>query len=856
MSTVEPIHPERPGQSYASAVGGYDEMCDAQGHLRPSWRPVLQALQKLGGAGLLQRRLEARRLLRESGVTYNVYNDPKGLNRPWELDPIPYLIDSEEWRGIEQGLRQRAELLNRILADLYGARDLVRLGLIPPQVVYGHPGFLRACDQVGQDGHHQLVLYAADLARAPDGQFWVLGDRTQAPSGVGYALENRTVMNRVMPGLFRETHVHRLALFFRALRSSLIEAAPDRDEPPRIVVLTPGPMNETYFEHSYLANYLGFTLVQGADLTVRNGRVWMKSLGGLEPVDVILRRVDDDWCDPMELRGDSQLGVAGLLDVARRGNVVIANPMGSSVLENPALMPFLPKIAQYFLGEDLRMPSVSSWWCGEAQSLEYVLDNLSELVVKPIARQWGEAWVYANSMNQADLDELRVRIKANPNDWVAQARLQPSTVPSLVEQEILPRPAVLRSFLVAREDNYVLMPGGLTRIATDPNDPVVSNQSGAISKDTWILATEAEQQLNLHLRPSRSERIDLDSLLPSRAAENLFWVGRYAERAESTIRLLRAILITMDEAEEYQDSDHIGALRCLLAAITELTMTQPGFVGEGSEERLADPEMELTSLILDPSRVGSLMGSLHSMVNAAYGVRDLMSNDTWRVIDDIQEELAGMHERPPIGLADSQDELDRLITALAAFSGLSMESMTREHGWLFLDIGRRLERSMSLVTLLRTVLTPAYPETLEYLLLESLLASTETQITHRRRYRAQMHLETVLDLLLFDLTNPRSLIFQLDRLQQDMQALPGKKLAHHLSEEERSILAASSSLQLSRPKSLCLIEDSRRPTLDSLLGNIRGFLMRASDDLNARFFTHAPSPHQLMPIRRQGRGGS
>lgn len=840
-------------RTYVEGLGSYDEMCHRGGGVRGHWEHMIRSLEGLGPHALRERSEETRRLLRESGVSYNVYDDPKGMNRPWELDPVPLLLPSEEWSELEVSLIQRAELLNLILADLYGPRTLIRKGLIPPELIFAHSGFLRACDGVRVPGNHQLVLYAADLARGPDGHFVVMGDRTQAPSGAGYALENRTVMTRVLPSLFRDAQVHRLALFFRTQRATLASLAPPGCEDPRIVLLTPGPRNETYFEHSYLANYLGYSLVQGSDLTVRNGRVWMKSLGGLGQVDVILRRVDDNFCDPVELREDSQLGVPGLLEAARQGRVTVVNPLGSSVLENPALAAYLPALSQHLLGQPLRLPSVPTWWCGNAKSRQHVLANLRRMAIKTISRGDAATTLFGEEMSTEQLAELRGRINARPYLYCAQEAMVLSSAPALLEDRLAPRPVLLRAFLTARDDAYIVMPGGLTRIGTEEHQQVVSSQRGAVSKDTWVLASEPEQQVSLWLQTKQQPpQFDLDGALPSRAAENLYWIGRYAERAEATIRLLRGVLSNLNEVVEFGDKNHSRTLACLLRATTTLTMTAPGFVGEGAEERLDAPEPELLSLILDGQRMGSLMFNLQTMVNNAYNVRDRISADTWRVINDIEEELHKLRNTPPLTLADAQDELDALVTALSAFSGLVMESMTREHGWIFLDAGRRLERAQLTGALLRGTLANEQEQTVEYQIMEAVLVATESRITYRRRYRSQMQVKTVLDLLLLDKTNPRGMLYQLLRLQENIDRLPGERSQYDLTPEQRLILEAVTLLQLSETNRLAQVgEGEMREGLDQLLVRSSHLLESVANVLSSRFFTHMPALHQIAPTVRR-----
>jgi uncharacterized circularly permuted ATP-grasp superfamily protein/uncharacterized alpha-E superfamily protein len=844
------FHPERHSfcELYAPPSGNFDEMCTAGGKLREHWEYFIRSLQALGSDELERRRQEGRRLLRENGVTYNVYQDRGGLNRPWELDPLPLLISSQEWSQIEAGLIQRAELLNLILADLYGPRALIRKGLLPLELVYTSTGFLRACDQIRLPGTHQLIGCAADLARGPDTQMWVLGDRTSAPSGAGYALENRIVMSRILPSLFRDSHVHRVALFFRSLRTSLANISMRRDD-PRIVVLTPGPRNETYFEHAYLASYLGYTLAQGGDLTVRDGQVWLKAVGGLEPVDVLLRRVDDPFCDPLELRHDSQLGVPGLVEAARRGNVCIVNPLGSAVLENPGLLPFLPRIAEHFLGQPLRLPSVASWWCGQRKERDYVLANLERLVIKPINAQTGAFPVFGSRLATNELELWRARIRSRPQLYVGQEEVSLSSVPALSDGGLEPRRAILRTFLVARDDSYVVMPGGLTRIAPEPQSRVVSNQAGALSKDTWVLASEPEKQVSLWLQP-RSESIDRDlrGSLPSRAAENLFWFGRYAERAEATIRLLRAVLLRLNEYLESGAGAEADCLHRLLQAITQVTASYPGFVGEGYRQRLAQPQEELLAVILDSQRNGSLTANLQLLVQAAYSARDLLSSDTWRIINNIEDELASLRKADCVDLGLVQDELDHLITALLALSGLSMESTIRGQGWYFLDIGKRIERTVMLSASIRSTLVHVASRPVEDQLLESVLRMGESLITYRRRYRSHLQIDTVLDLLLQDPSNPRALVYQLERLQHHVVELRKERWGRRLSREEQLILEAFTLVRLADTPALVEVEEGGavRDELDQLLSRVGYLMAETSDVLTQTYFAHAPAPQQLV----------
>lgn len=844
---------------YTAPSGAYDEMWDADGRVRPHWQRFIEALAAggvaLDGEELERRRQEARRFLRENGVTFNLHNDEPDQDRPWEYDPLPFLIDEGDWARIEAGIVQRARLLDRILSDLYGPRTLLDEGLLPPDLVYGHQGFLLPCDGLALPGSHQLIAYAADLARGPDGRMWVLADRTRTPFGMGYALENRTATTRLFPGIFRDCNVRRLAGFFRTLHATLTGLHPGDRRAPRIVVLTPGPSHPTYFEHAYLAAYLGYSLVQGHDLTVRDGAVWLKSLDGLDRVDVILRRVDDEQCDPLELRADSPYGVPGLLEAARRREVAIANPIGAGILEDPALLAFLPGIATRLLGQELLLPSATTWWCGQPGAREIVLGRLGDLVVKPIHDPGeGGGSVFSHTLEPAEVEALRARILATPHAYAGQERVSFSTTPSFVQRRLEPRRAILRVFVVAGQQGYTAMPGGLTRCAAQRDSHVVSSRTGGIAKDTWVLSSQAESFVSLWQRQAPDGRGQPHAALPSRAAENLFWVGRYAERAEAVTRLLRTIIGALTQDREFTRDAYTAYLEHLLMALTRLTDTLPGFVGEGAGERLRDPRAEILAVAADAQRAGSLAYALQSLVRAAFAVRDRWSTDSWRVIDDLHEYVWRLGRPGSRHLRHVHDELDQLITPLAAFAGLNKESMTREAGWLLLDMGRRIERGLQLLSLMRSCLVPRHGDDAGLLLLEAVLATEESLITYRRRYRSYPELQRVVELLLLDPLNPRGLAFQLEQLQHHLAKLPGERTASGLSVVERPVVDAHTRLRLARVDDLS--RAGRRASthlgLERLLLRLQRLLEEASQAVEQRYFRHVVDPRQLVQILPRG----
>jgi uncharacterized circularly permuted ATP-grasp superfamily protein/uncharacterized alpha-E superfamily protein len=834
---------------YRPYTAGYDEMVAPTGEVRPHWQYLASALSGLNPGEFDQRHAESSRLLRENGVTYRVYGDPAGGERPWPLDLIPLLFPSEEWRRIESGLTQRAEVLNLLLRDIYGPRDLIRRGLLPAEFVYGHPGFLRPCHPMNSQKPHSLILYAADLARGPDGRMSVLSDRTQAPSGSGYALENRTVLSQVFPSVYRDSHVHRLAVFFQDLRASLAAYAPNGADDPRVVILTPGPLNETYFEHVFLANYLGYSLVRGDELVVRDGRVWLRSLKGLEPVDVIWRRVDDNYCDPLELLPDSDLGIPGLVEAVREGHVVVANPLGASVLENPALHAFLPAIAEHLLGRPLEFPTVATWWCGRMQERRYVIAHLDRMVVRTVHRLAGARPIYGSLLSREQRAELARRIEAQPHLYVGQDQVTFSCAPTLIDGRLAAHHAVLRAFLIARDDGYVVMPGGLTRVAPSEDNLIVSNQAGGIAKDTWIIASEPEKQASLLPTAGAIPTVSMrPPSLPPREADNLFWFARYAERSEQSMRLLRTIFTAFQSVTQFDAPYQQETLQALRQALSHITGIPLGLVGTEAPGRRAEPTAELVPVLSNPELRGGVAFNLRAMLEAAHGVRDPLSSDTRHLINHLQERLDALQSLSHEHLLEIQEELNQLITALAGLAGLVMEGMFRGEAWLFWEIGRRLERSLLLVSLLRGTLVLMRPRPVETTLLETVLRTCDSLTAYRRLHNAPPEATAALALLLSDESSPRALAFQLARLEKHVAALPREAGDIPLSEEARLIREASDAMRRIDLDAMVRTDPAtgRREALDERLTRVEQLLWAASEAVGWDYFTDARGPRQQL----------
>jgi len=746
---------------YPLSAGSYHEMLDTSGAVRPHWLRFYEHLQRSTPAQLIQRQALLARQIQENGVTYNVYADPKGADRPWELDLLPHLIPVEEWQQVAAGIAQRAGLLNAVLADLYGPQRLIAEGLLPAELVFGHNNFLWPCQGVTPPENTFLHVYAVDLARTPDGRWWVTADRTQAPSGAGYALENRLIVSRAFPELYRDLEVQHLSGFFRSLQETLTRQAPSGNEVPLVVLLTPGRFNESYFEHLYLAGQLGYPLVEGSDLTVRDATVYLKTLSGLRRVHAIMRRLDDDFCDPLELRTDSALGVPGLLEAVRQGRVVVANALGSGVLESPGLLGFLPKINEYLFGEELILPSIATWWCGEPPVLAQALEKMPELLIKPAFPSQSFAPVFGRDLNEEERQALATRMQARPYAYVAQELAQLSQAPVWQgkEAQLQPRAIGMRVYAVATADGYRVLPGGLTRVAADADADVVSMQRGGASKDTWILGERtqgSEPWTNRHSLGVH-DLIRRDPYLPSRVVENLFWFGRYCERCDGSARLLRIMLA------RYVDGDDPQALQAAVELGERLNL-----VPQEDEEEGTDLHDRLLDALLGDDWPFSLRSNLQRLQWAASQVRGKLSRENWQALVELQREAANLDTDTP-DFGELLDFLNRLVMSLAALSGFALDDMTRDEGWRFLMIGRRIERLQFLSTSLAAFLRSDAVSDQDAL--DWLLELGNSSITYRSRYLALPQLIPVLDLLLLDEQNPHALLFQLKLVARSVKRL-------------------------------------------------------------------------------------
>jgi uncharacterized circularly permuted ATP-grasp superfamily protein/uncharacterized alpha-E superfamily protein len=799
---------------------GYDEFVDNDGNVRPAWAELADTVAERGRAGLNQLRSLVHSLIDNDGITYTEVapsRDGHGLEpRPWSLDTLPVVISAADWDVLEAGLVQRSQLLDAVLADLYAPRSLLTEGVLPAELVFAHPGYVRSATGIEVPGHHQLFMHACDVSRLPDGSFQVNADWTQAPSGAGYALADRRVITHAIPDLYERIAPRPTTPFAQALRLALIDAAPDVAQDPVVVVLSPGIYSETAFDQAYLATLLGFPLVESADLVVRDGKLWMRSLGTLKQVDVVLRRVDAVYVDPLDLRADSRLGVVGLVEAQHRGTVTVVNTLGSGVLESPGLLRFLPELAQRLLGEAPLLGTAPVYWGGIAGERSHLLANLSSLLIKSTV---GGKTLVGPTLSSAQLTELAARIEDMPWQWVGQELPQFSSAPTDHAGILSSASIGMRLFTIAQRSGYAPMIGGVGYVLAP--GPAAYTLKTVAAKDLWVRPTER----------ARAEAVTVPVLEPSvtpvktaagtwavsspRVLSELFWMGRYGERAENMARLL---IVARDRFHVYrhqQDAEESECVPVLMAALGRITGTDTGADNDHAE-MIAIAPSTLWSLTVDTDRPGSLVQAVDGLALAARAVRDQLSNDTWMVLAGVERALAHKAD-PPQSLARADTLLasaqSQTLAGMLTLSGIAGESMVRDVGWTMMDIGKRIERGLWLTALLGA--------TAEQTVIESTLVACESSVIYRRRTVGKVSVAAVTELMLFDAQNPRSLLYQLERLRADLKDLPGSSGS---SRPERMVEEIGTLLRRSHPAELDEVTDGRRAELADLLAAIHAEL--------------------------------
>ena len=746
-------------RGYRTVAGIPDELFDSTGRPRDYWLQFLGELADYPAGEIRNRFNLATRHIRDTGVSYRIYGEEN--ERSWPINPVPLIINPAEWAAIAAGVEQRATLMEALLRDIYGAGTLVAEGALPAAVLTGSPDFIRALRGVSPPGGRYLQLYAADMARGPDGRWWVLGDRTQAPSGAGYELENRLVLSRAYPNLYNAMNVERLAPFFDGLRKGLASAAERKD--PRICLLTPGPFSETYFEQAHLARYLGFLLVEGDDLVARDGLVYVRTIAGLKRADVILRRVDAEFIDPLELNSASQLGVPGLLDAIRQGGVAVVNMPGSGVLESKALLGFLPKLCRRLLGEELKMPNVATWWCGQPAENNLVRAN-RDLVIAPAFNNVRSGDPFGAPRLMADLDDnemaqLMARLEDRPQDFVGQDVVRLSTMPVLRDDSLEPAPFVLRVYAAATPDGFRIMPGGFCRISDQMDVRAISMGEGARTADVWVIADRPVEPVTLLADQEDVKIRRILGHLPSRAADNLFWLGRYLERAEATLRLVRSLCTSLMDAEAA-----VHGAGETLVKLQELLIASEALAEESLGARALDAAR---AALHDAEANGSVRTLVRKARRTAAGMRERLSVDFWTLLLNLEGGLSDP-DRQVWSEAHALQQAESALHIFAALSGLAQENMNRTAGWRFLDMGRRIERGVNTCRFARALVhADATSDDLDLM-----LDLADSQITYRAHYLVGLALTPVRDMVVLDPFNTRSVAFQVFALRDHMAALP------------------------------------------------------------------------------------
>ncbi len=809
---------------YRAERGVHDELMDATGALRPRWRTLLTALAEFGPEESRRRFDIADRHLADAGVVYRVYNDPTGAERAWPLAHLPMVVDEADWAVLAAGVVERANVLEALLADLYGPARLVSEGLVPAALVAGNSEYLRPMAGIRPAGGHWLHIYAADVSRGPDGRWWVLADKTQAPSGAGYAIENRIALDRAFNDLFFKSNVERLAGFYQRLRAGLA-AASNRDE-PRVALLSPGPLNETYFEHAYLARALGFLLVEGGDLTVRDDTVYIRTVEGNSRVDVLLRRLDADFADPLELNAASRIGVPGLAQAVRAGSVIVANALGSGLVEAPALLGFLPVLGRRLLGRDLALPNLATWWCGDPQTRRVVLDRFDTMTIAPafgrtIAGTLDNAGVLGGELSADARAKLKAAIERRGLDFIGQEPIRLGTTPVWTDGRLVPRPYALRVFAARHGDGWTVMPGGFCRLSPRPDARALSMQRGGRSADAWVVATGTVDTANLVPTPEEVEVRRETAVLPSRTADNLFWLGRYLERADATFRLVRGLAgRSSDDAPFSQQGPEPETANETATASQRLAdlLAAWGATPFGLEDPL-----EIVREALAGTSAGAVPMLVREARRTATVVRDRLSPDAWSALSDLV--AAFPKSADDIREAEALEIAERGLRMIAAFSGLAHENMYRPAGWRFLDMGARIERAIAVGRFTRRMADQAARADC----LGRLLDLTDVQVVYRARYISGAALKPVIDLVLLDEANPRSVAFQVDRLVEHLKQLAKRQEGSLTDPGERLALRLSTDLRTADPTDY---DDER-------IASIETRLMQLSDAVTLRYFSEA-----------------
>ncbi len=828
---------------YRAVQPSFDECRTASGEYRPGWQSIAEFFDAAGPGGLKEFVAESDRFVRESGATFSAVGEAEDKSRPWQLSVVPLVFDAGSWGQLEAGLQQRMRVLEAVLSDLLGPQRLIKERIVPAELLWSNPQFKRAYHDLPPAGGLRLHVTSTDLARDDKGAWWVTGDRTRAPSGLGYLLENRILTSRLFPKLIRQSNVRRLASFFDLLRSRMRSLAPRKRDNPRVAILTPGDNSYRHFEDTYLARYLGYTLVQGRDLAVRSSKLNLKTLGGLLPIEVLWRHVSDEKCDPLELDPASLEGVTGLLQTIRGGSVAVANCIGSALAQMPALLPFLPAASRFLLSEELILPNIATYWCGGEKEKQYVLANLDSLVLRPAMAVTAAKPAIPAEMSAAAKKELVTAIQANPSHYVAQQQCQRSTTPVWHHGQLKPWHVALRSFHVHSLDGVDVLPGGFVRISPSASSLDHSITSGQLGQDCWVIDDQpVDHETTLLPPPGTLIRLTRSGAeLPSRVAENLFWLGRNVERAESTARLLRATLVRLAGETNLSDLKELPRLTAALAAVGQI---EPDYAIDGLVGGLPALDRTLPHSLFDRNPPRGLQMSVLNAADKASAVRDRISLDAYQIIMRIKTELTRPRPAHAMDIGSTIETLNQVIRDLLAFSGLASESITRTHGWRFLQLGRRIERAYQTAELLAATLVRGVAD--ERPLFESVLEATDSLMTYRTRYLLLLQPAPVLDLLITDQSNPRSIAFQTQSIVELVSQMPIDAADVMLGADQKAAEYLSYIVRRSDPYQLAQSDPSgQRRHLSELLNQLLDGLPALSDAVSARYLIHTGQAQTL-----------
>jgi uncharacterized circularly permuted ATP-grasp superfamily protein/uncharacterized alpha-E superfamily protein len=802
----------------------YDEYLEAGGAPRPHQRRLHDFLQGSSKAELERLSAALRQRIASNEVTFNILGAPNGSTRTWRLDPLPLVIARDRWEALSRGLRQRAKVLSAMYADFYGPRRLLAEGVVPAQLVLGNPEYARACYGWEPRGGHTIHLYACDVGCSPSGKFEVYSDRAAAPAGAGYALENRLALGGVLSPLFNDYGVQRMRRFFASVDECIHSLVHPSQREARVVLLTPGLSDESSFEHAYLTRYLGYELAEGRDLTVRDREVYLKTLSGLKKVHVIFRRTHDRWCDAVHLREDSTLGVPGLVEAAAAGNVALLNPIGVSVVEAPGLKPYINAACKFFFKEELELPSVPSYWCGEAPALAYALSHLDELIFKPAMQERTGPLIKPLQLSQEERREFVEKLSNNPGQFVAEAWPGLSVSPVLEGGKLSYGHIAIRTFLCRRGDEYLVMPGGMARTNAPPDGLFLSGEDEGLSKDIWI---PSGTQMTNRPPPAMPEgRIELRRgglELPSRLIDDLYWLGRYIERGDLTARLLRC---AFERLGSEAGDDAPLALERIVESLQALEIMPKG-------GRPRDIEAVLNSALGDPKQSTSMRGLMQSVHALSQRTRGRLSRDAWRTLHD----MAGLFGDPTQPIGDPVARLDQALILLSAIRGTTLDNMVRSHAWTFLEMGRRVERGTMTLIVLRTMMAPGALR----VHMEVLLEVADSLLTYRARYLSQLQVAPVVDLLLTDDSNPRSVVFQATELARHVSQLPRLDEVVRNRAERRAITLQSSLMALDVVRACSGSGEELRAALEAA----SHLFWQFSDDVEHTWFSHTSPSHAL-----------